>query len=100
MARYELVKDEHMGWRTYRVYIFSSSESIAGITEETGEEAVERFTKIVSIREFEVVKAHSEYLERRQWNYDHPGQGKEWPAMKHWSKLLNNLLKEAGIKDS
>lgn len=41
-----------------------------------------------------------EYEQRIQYNHTNPGQAKDWPVFRQRERLLNRLLREAGIRDS
>ncbi len=41
-----------------------------------------------------------EYEEKRQWNFEHEGQGKNWPIFSRLEHYLNTLQKQAGITDT
>lgn len=70
------------------------------ITERTDPIAVERFIALCRENEVELGGIAAECETRRQWNYDHPGQGKNWPVFNTKEKIIDRLLKQAGIRDS
>lgn len=94
----DLERDERMGWRTYQVRV--NGLDVMGITEETGEEAVERFKAIAEKHAAELLVAVRAVNERREWNIAHEGQGRNWPAFGRLDALKAKLLKEAGIRDT
>lgn len=77
-----------------------NGRTIAGITDQTPQEAVNAFVKLCELHKFELAILVKEADERRQWNIDHPGQGKDWPAFKNLERKRDALLKMAGVKDS
>lgn len=98
MITYVLEKDERMGWSTHVVRVNGST--VAGITDQTPQEAVNAFVALCKLHKFELATLVREADERRQWNIDHPGQGRDWPAFKNLDRKRDALLKEAGIRDS
>lgn len=90
--------DDRMKWHTWMVRV--DGITIAGVTDETGEPAVRRFEALCKANETELKKLVESAEESREWNVDHPGQGKDWPAFKKLERFKERLLKEAGIQNS
>ena len=66
----------------------------------TGRPAVQRFAELVQLQAEQILAAHNASEAKRQWNYDHQKQARNWPEFRTYEKLLNQLQAEAGIKDS
>lgn len=98
MIEYKYEKSERMGWYTHMFRVNGSV--IAGVTSETNTRAVATFKMLCEAHEAELAALVEASNEARQWNYNNPGRGKDWPAFRNLERFRNRLLKEAGIKDS
>lgn len=78
----------------------AGAHTLACITAATDPAAVARFVSLCEKHSVELAQLGIDYEERREWNFAHPGQGKNWPAFNKRDKMVARLLREAGIKDS
>lgn len=73
---------------------------LAIITEATDRTALTKFITLCQENDATLGGLAAEAETRRQWNYDHPGQGRDWPAFRNLERFLSKLLSTAGVKDS
>lgn len=74
--------------------------TVAGITDLTPKTALDKFVELVRSREDEIGTLLEAVEERRNWNISNPGKGRNWPVFTQRDRLVGDLCKQAGIKDS
>lgn len=74
--------------------------TIAGITPQTPEDATNKFVALCEQHKDELAALCLAANERREWNMNNPGKGKDWPAFRSKERMVKRLCNEAGIIDS
>lgn len=90
--------DERMGWYTYQVRI--DGLDFIGITDATGQAAVDRFKAVATPYADELLRLIQKANQCRDWNKRHPGQGKDWPAFGKLEHMRARLLRQANIRET
>lgn len=81
-------------------HVLAGKHCLAIITTETPAYAVVKFIALCEQNADELTKIGAEYEDCRAWNIANRGKGRNWPVFSKRDKLVNRLLKEAGIVDT
>lgn len=79
---------------------FADGERFIILTDKTTSEQLCKFNRAAHAIDAELCAAAKAAKEARDWNFANPGKGRNWPAFGRLERLVNNLCKQAGIKDS
>lgn len=81
------------------IEVFANGERFVIITDETDRAALVKFVELCEANQ-QLPALVSAAKERRDWNMNSNGQGKDWPVFRQLERLVSKLCKEAGIVDS
>lgn len=77
--------------------VMAGKHCLANITAATDRDAVSRFISLCSKEADELTRLGIEYEDRRQWNLNSNGKGRNWPIFNKLDRRVDQLLKQAGI---
>lgn len=87
----------------YYTLVTVDGHTIAGITDQTPNEAVAAFILLCEQNADDLAHLCSTAAEKREWNYKESEagrKGKNWPEFTRKEKFIKRLLDQAGIIDS
>lgn len=70
------------------------------LTSQTNYNLIQKFIGICENHDIELSNLTEAVFDRRNWNFNNPGQGKDWPIFKRHERLVTKLLKQTGIRDT
>jgi len=95
---HELVSIGRAGHKCFEFRI--DGHPFCSLTQATGVPAAARLQALCETHADALLAAVLAANAKREWNFTHPGQGRDWPEFRALDSLIDSLLRQAGIKDS
>jgi len=89
----------HVEQKSDGTHVRVNNHLLAVFTRATEQTAIARFVELATAREPELAAIGAEYEERLAWNWSQ-SKGKDWPVFRRRERVVSELCKQAGIKNT